>query len=228
MGNPFILAVYIGHPGWKSIGGRIGYSAATGIMVILLSWLGIIAVMMSLIPVVAICADPALHRHADRRAGIPGNAEEPRARGRSWRSCRTSRPGASCRSTTRSAPREPVRRRSAWTSSRQVGILYQGLETLGGGAILTSLVLGSIAVFLIEREFTQGRGVRAGRRGHDVLRLHARRAHRLRPIARGRVELCSVILRTSALLGSMCVRSSRSAWSARRWITARRIFACSS
>ena len=54
MGNPFILAVYIGHPGWKAIGGRIGYSAATGIMVILLSWFGIIAVMMSLIPVVAI------------------------------------------------------------------------------------------------------------------------------------------------------------------------------
>jgi adenine/guanine/hypoxanthine permease len=36
MGNPFINAVYIGHPGWKAMGGRIGYSAATGIMVIVL------------------------------------------------------------------------------------------------------------------------------------------------------------------------------------------------
>ena len=35
MGNPFINAVYIGHPGWKAMGGRIGYSAATGLMVIL-------------------------------------------------------------------------------------------------------------------------------------------------------------------------------------------------
>ena len=34
MGNPFINAVYIGHPGWKAMGGRIGYSAATGVMVI--------------------------------------------------------------------------------------------------------------------------------------------------------------------------------------------------
>ena len=34
MGNPFINAVYIGHPGWKAMGGRIGYSAATGIMVV--------------------------------------------------------------------------------------------------------------------------------------------------------------------------------------------------
>src|SRR5262249_47396906 len=31
MGNPFINAVYIGHPGWKAMGGRIGYSAATGL-----------------------------------------------------------------------------------------------------------------------------------------------------------------------------------------------------
>ncbi|HEX7952848.1 MAG TPA: hypothetical protein VF523_07250, partial [Burkholderiales bacterium] len=54
MGNPFILAVYIGHPGWKAIGGRIGYSAATGVMVIVLAWFGIISVMMALIPVVAI------------------------------------------------------------------------------------------------------------------------------------------------------------------------------
>src|SRR5208283_555397 len=54
MGNPFINAVYIGHPGWKAMGGRIGYSAATGVMVIILSWFGIISVMMALIPVVAI------------------------------------------------------------------------------------------------------------------------------------------------------------------------------
>ena len=54
MGNPFINAVYIGHPGWKAMGGRIGYSAATGVMVIVLSWFGIIALMLALIPVVAI------------------------------------------------------------------------------------------------------------------------------------------------------------------------------
>ncbi len=43
MGNPFINAVYIGHPGWKAMGGRIGYSAATGVMVIVLSWFGVIS-----------------------------------------------------------------------------------------------------------------------------------------------------------------------------------------
>src|SRR5262249_8178137 len=54
MGNPFINAVYIGHPGWKAMGGRIGYSAATGLMVIVLSWLGVLALLVSIIPVVAI------------------------------------------------------------------------------------------------------------------------------------------------------------------------------
>jgi hypothetical protein len=54
MGNPFISAVYIGHPGWKAMGGRIGYSAATGVMVIVLSWFGVISVLLALVPVVAI------------------------------------------------------------------------------------------------------------------------------------------------------------------------------
>src|SRR5690349_6151165 len=54
MGNPFINAVYIGHPGWKAMGGRIGYSAATGIAVILLCWFGTISVMLALVPSIAI------------------------------------------------------------------------------------------------------------------------------------------------------------------------------
>ena len=35
----------------------------------------------------------------------------------------------------------------------QTGVLYHGLEVLGGGAILAGLVLGAIGVFIIEREF---------------------------------------------------------------------------
>ncbi|GAB5558531.1 MAG: hypothetical protein SynsKO_01780 [Synoicihabitans sp.] len=54
MGNPYNLAVYIGHPGWKAMGGRCGYAFATGIMALVLCWLGIISVLLALIPVVAI------------------------------------------------------------------------------------------------------------------------------------------------------------------------------
>jgi AGZA family xanthine/uracil permease-like MFS transporter len=54
LGNPFINAVYIGHPGWKAMGGRMGYSAVTGIVILVLTWFGIISIMTALIPVVAI------------------------------------------------------------------------------------------------------------------------------------------------------------------------------
>jgi hypothetical protein len=33
----------------------------------------------------------------------------------------------------------------------QVGVLYHGLEVLGGGSILTGLILGAVGVFVIER-----------------------------------------------------------------------------
>ncbi|MET0744558.1 MAG: regulator, partial [Microvirga sp.] len=36
-----------------------------------------------------------------------------------------------------------------------VGVLYHGLELMGGGAILTGLILGAIGVFIIERQFAQ-------------------------------------------------------------------------
>jgi len=54
LGNPFINAVYIGHPGWKAMGGRIGYSAGSGILVLVLTLFGVVSLMMALIPVVAI------------------------------------------------------------------------------------------------------------------------------------------------------------------------------
>jgi AGZA family xanthine/uracil permease-like MFS transporter len=37
----------------------------------------------------------------------------------------------------------------------QVGVLYHGLEIMGGGAIITGLVLGAIAVFVIEKKFVE-------------------------------------------------------------------------
>src|SRR5262249_58666983 len=37
----------------------------------------------------------------------------------------------------------------------QVGVLYHGLEVLGGGSILTGLVLGAIGVFVIEKQFAE-------------------------------------------------------------------------
>jgi AGZA family xanthine/uracil permease-like MFS transporter len=37
----------------------------------------------------------------------------------------------------------------------QQGVVYHGLEVMGGGSILTGLVLGAIGVFVIERDFVK-------------------------------------------------------------------------
>jgi len=37
----------------------------------------------------------------------------------------------------------------------QQGVLYHGLDVMGGGSILTGLVLGAIGVFVIERDFVK-------------------------------------------------------------------------
>ena len=38
------------------------------------------------------------------------------------------------------------------------GVLYEGLQVLGGGSILGGLILGAIAVFIIERQFMKASG----------------------------------------------------------------------
>ena len=189
MGNPFINAVYIGHPGWKAMGGRIGYSAATGVMVIVLSWFGVIAVMSALIPLVAISPillyigmligaqafqeTPKHHAPAIVLALIPNIA--------AWGKLQIdSALGAA--GTNAAAV--------GFDKLGQVGVLYQGLEVLAGGAILAGMILGAIAAFVIDREYAEGRGLRGSRRGAHLLRLHAWRNGRLRGHAGGRACLC--------------------------------------
>src|SRR3978361_2317521 len=41
----------------------------------------------------------------------------------------------------------------------QQGVLYHGLDVMGGGSILTGLVLGAIGVFVIERDFGKASAV---------------------------------------------------------------------
>ncbi|WP_425992807.1 regulator [Afipia sp. DC4300-2b1] len=152
MGNPFINAVYIGHPGWKAMGGRIGYSAATGLMVIVLAWLGVISLLLNLVPVVAILpillyigmlvgaqafqATPASHAPAIVLALTPHLA--------AWG--KTLVDGALTAAGT-SAAAVGMEKLGA------TGVLYHGLEILGEGSILSGLVLAAMAVFVIERDF---------------------------------------------------------------------------
>jgi AGZA family xanthine/uracil permease-like MFS transporter len=50
LGSPFPLTIYIGHPGWKALGARAGYSVLNGIFIALLCLTGSTALIAWLIP----------------------------------------------------------------------------------------------------------------------------------------------------------------------------------
>jgi AGZA family xanthine/uracil permease-like MFS transporter len=152
MGNPFINAVYIGHPGWKAMGGRIGYSAATGLMVIVLSWLGIISVIVSAVPVVAI--SPIL-LYIGMLIGSQAFQETPKSHApaivlslmphlAAWGKLQIDNALAAAGTSAAAVGLDKL---------GQKGVLYHGLAVLGDGAILGGLVLGAIAAFVIDRRF---------------------------------------------------------------------------
>lgn len=152
MGNPFILAVYIGHAGWKSMGGRCGYSFATGIMALVLCWFGIVSVMLAAIPVVAILPillyigmligsqafrdSPLRHAPAIILGVIPHLAH--------WAE------GFVKSSLAAAGVKEVTPEISARLASE--GVLLHGLQVLGNGGVLSGIVLAATTVFVIERQ----------------------------------------------------------------------------
>lgn len=152
LGSPFPPAVYIGHPGWKAVGGRIGYSMATGVGIAAVCFLGLAALLLAIVPLVSILpillfiglvigaqafeATPARHAPAVILALLPNVAE--------WAHSQVD--GALA---------------AAGTSAEQVGygalmahgVVYQGMRLFGGGATLAGLILGAIAAFIIDRRF---------------------------------------------------------------------------
>ena len=154
MGNPFINAVYIGHPGWKAMGGRIGYSAATGILILLLTCFGVIALVSSLIPLIAILPillyigmligaqafqeTPKSHAPAIIVAMIPQIA--------AWG--KTLVDGALGAAGTSAG-------KVGMDKLAQSGTLYHGLSVLGGGPTLAGVTLGAITVCIIDQELNK-------------------------------------------------------------------------
>jgi adenine/guanine/hypoxanthine permease len=154
LGSPFPPAVYIGHPGWKAVGGRIGYSLATGVVIALVCFLGLTALLLAVVPLVAILpillyiglvigaqafqAVPAKHAPAVVLALIPNIA--------AWG--QTQIDGAL------SAAGTSVDKLGAG-KLMDAGVVYHGMQLLGGGAVLAGLMLGAIAAFIIDREFNK-------------------------------------------------------------------------
>lgn len=53
-GNPFPTTVYIGHPGWKSIGAGIGYTLVTGFTMFIITLFGLGGILLGIIPLSAV------------------------------------------------------------------------------------------------------------------------------------------------------------------------------
>ncbi len=141
------------------MGGRIGYSAATGVMVILLSWFGIISLMTALIPVVAISPillyigmligsqafqeSPKRHAPAIVVALVPSLAAWGKLHDRQlpWARCRHPR-------------HHPGHDRRHGADGRALS----RPAILGGGSILAGVVLGAIATYIIDRQFLKAAG----------------------------------------------------------------------
>ena len=150
------------------MGGRIGYSAATGVMVVVLSWLGIISVLLALVPVVAISpillyigmliAAQAFQTTPLKHAPAIGLAFTPHLA--AWAKLQVDTVLGSTINAAQavgglSADKAAEVKAAAIAALPQGGVLYRGLEVLGGGSILAGLVLGAIGVFVIERDFVK-------------------------------------------------------------------------
>jgi AGZA family xanthine/uracil permease-like MFS transporter len=133
-------------------GGRVGYSFATGIVIALVCFLGLTALLLAVVPLVAILpillyiglvigaqafeTTPARHAPAVILAMLPNIA--------SWAQSQID--GALA---------------AAGTSADKVGldklagngVIYHGLQLFGGGGTLAGLMLGAIAAFIIDRKF---------------------------------------------------------------------------
>jgi AGZA family xanthine/uracil permease-like MFS transporter len=157
LGSPFPPAVYVGHPGWKAAGGGVSYSLATGVLIFLLCVFGLFPLLGAILPVPAIVpvllyiglvigaqafrAVPRAHYPAIVLAIVPNVA--------AWASGLIDNSLA-----------------AAGTNAGKVGdaalnnagVVYEGLLKLGEGAVLAGMILGAIAVFMIDRRFEWAAG----------------------------------------------------------------------
>ena len=164
LGSPFPPAVYIGHPGWKAVGGRIGYSLATGVVVALICFIGLVGLFLAVIPIAALLpillfiglvigaqafqTTPARHAPAIVLALVP----EHRPVGAGLGGRRAG--GGRHQRRARSVLGQPGRQRRA----------VHGMAILGSGAVLAGLMLGAIAVFVIDKQYSRAIVYSRGRR----------------------------------------------------------------
>lgn len=151
-GSPFPTAVFIGHAGWKEAGARIGYTWLTGLVILLITWLGLISVLLTIVPIEAIL--PILiyvglvigaqaFQQVDTKyapaviiALIPWLAD--------WGQniIANALTAAGTDATT-----------VGYDAIAEAGLEFSGLVTLGSGAIVIGMIWSSVLSFIIDQRF---------------------------------------------------------------------------
>ncbi|HKX12426.1 MAG TPA: NCS2 family permease, partial [bacterium] len=150
LGSAFPTTIYIGHPGWKAMGARIGYSILNGSVITLLCLFGGVTLVLRIVPLevtLGILLWIGIVMTAQAFQEVPKNHALAVATGL-------------------------IPSLAAWTlmvvetSLQKAGttlfavapkfgnvLFIEGVISLNQGFLLTSMVLASIVVFMIEREF---------------------------------------------------------------------------
>lgn len=151
-GSPFPTLIYIGHPGWKSVGSRVGYSWLTGVVMLLLGVFGLLGILSALIPIEAILpilvyigllitsqafnASPKRHAPAVAIAIVPWLANYVQTQ------VDNALNAAGTNAATLGMP-----------ALAGAGVSYAGMAILGAGPILVGMILGAIGAFVIDRNW---------------------------------------------------------------------------
>ncbi|HPF37646.1 MAG TPA: NCS2 family permease [Phycisphaerae bacterium] len=159
-GSCFPTTIYIGHPGWKGLGARAGYSTLNGIVITLLIFTGTLSLVASVVPVeagIAIVfwigivitaqafqATPARHAPAVAIGLFPAIA--------AWGAtvvmgAFSAAGGATIEAKLASSPQADVS-----------GFWLHGLLTMERGYILTCMIIAAVSAHLIDRKFLHAAG----------------------------------------------------------------------
>ncbi len=154
-GSPFPTTIYIGHPGWKAMGARIGYSALNGVVITLVSLLGVVTVVTHILPIEAMLpillwigiiitaqsfADvPKRHYLAVAIGLIPSLA--------AW-----------ARSPIIDAAINPGTYMDAAKVMPMKGVYLSGVIALEQGFIITSILFSAALAYIIDKQFHKAAG----------------------------------------------------------------------
>ncbi len=165
-GSSFPTTVYIGHPGYKRMGGRAGYALAVGVVLLLGSVFGLLSVLHGLVPMAAVApilvfiglvitaqafnASPSRHSMAVTLAMLPHLSGLLMVKWGALRSSSEMLLGASLPKMT--AP-------AMLSAMLGQGAHVEGHATLAAGAIIVGMAWGAAAAFIIDRSWLKAGAV---------------------------------------------------------------------